>query len=192
MIETPTEPEPTDGCRHVSENSPSRIDGWQPRAERGAAGFGPRARQLQETQARVHPACVACGQNNDRGLALRFCLLDDGGVEAVFPGGQAFEGYAGIVHGGVVASLLDSAMTNCLFAHELVAVTAELKVRFRHPVTTTAPATLRAWLRESYGVLHLVDAELRQDVRVKVRASGKFVERSSIAGDGDERTQPAQ
>jgi acyl-coenzyme A thioesterase PaaI-like protein len=36
-----------------------------------------------------------------------------------------------MLHGGVISSILDGTMTNCLFAHGTVAVTAELRVRFR-------------------------------------------------------------
>ena len=77
--------------------------------------------------------------------------------------------------------MLDGAMTNCLFAHGRVAVTAELTVRYRHPVTVDRPVTVRAWIRESSHNLHRMQAELAQGGRVLVTATAKFLERQ----DGD-------
>jgi acyl-coenzyme A thioesterase PaaI-like protein len=72
---------------------------------------------------------------------------------------------------------MDGAMTNCVFAKGYVAFTAELSVRFQHPVTTGVPATIRAWIDKSYRPLHYLKAELLQDQVTKVTAEGKFMER---------------
>jgi acyl-coenzyme A thioesterase PaaI-like protein len=39
--------------------------------------------------------------------------MADGGVEAHFDCSRIFEGYSHRIHGGVIAALLDGAMTNC-------------------------------------------------------------------------------
>jgi len=75
----------------------------------------------------------------------------------------------------VSAALLDGAMTNCLFAYGIEALTAELNVRYRQPVSAAGTITVRGWLIESHGRLHLLGAELRQDGQVKVTALGKFM-----------------
>ena len=84
--------------------------------------------------------------------------------------------YPHTLHGGVIVSLLDGAMTNCLFAHGLVAVTAELTIRFLRPVGTNREATVRAWLQDSSPTLHRLAAELWQDGKLMARATGKFIE----------------
>jgi len=71
---------------------------------------------MQRMRAKAHSNCVVCSPANGRSLCLKFTASDDGGVEACFHCDRAFEGYAGILHGGVIASLLDGAMTNCMFA----------------------------------------------------------------------------
>ena len=124
----------------------------------------------------VHPNCVVCGANHLSGLQLEFTLLEDGSVQATFDCGEAFQGYPGLLHGGVISSLLDGAMTNCLFASGQQGVTGELKVRFRHPVVINRKATVRAWVDRSMPPLHLLQAELIQDERVKAKARGKFME----------------
>ena len=68
-------------------------------------------------------------------------------------------------------------MTNCLFAHGIVAVTAELSVRFRDPVRTDAFSRITARITRFSSPLHVGEAELEQEGRVKARAAGKFMER---------------
>ena len=126
----------------------------------------------------AHPRCVVCGAENACGMHLAFALLDDGSVEAAFPCGDVFQGYPGLVHGGVISSLLDGAMTNCLFAHGQQGITGELKVRFCYPVRVNRRATVRARIDRSTPPLHVLEAELVQDDQVKARATGKFVQRS--------------
>jgi acyl-coenzyme A thioesterase PaaI-like protein len=132
--------------------------------------------RLKATRVRVHPRCVVCSPANPMGLGQEFALQPDGSVESTFAGSEMFEGYAGLLHGGVTAALLDGAMTNCLFAHGVQALTAELTVRYREPISVRGKMTTHAWLTESHGQLHLLRAELRQDERVKATALGKFVE----------------
>jgi acyl-coenzyme A thioesterase PaaI-like protein len=110
------------------------------------------------------------------GLALRYALQPDGSVAATFLGNCALEGYAGLLHGGVIAAMLDGAMTNCLFANGIRAVTAELKVRYLAPIMAAEPAEVRAWLEESSHLgLFLLRGEIKQGGSLKARANSKFV-----------------
>jgi acyl-coenzyme A thioesterase PaaI-like protein len=124
-----------------------------------------------------HPGCVVCGRGNARGLHLEFVRRPDGSVEGSFRAGAAFEGYPRQMHGGVIAMLLDGAMTNCLFRHGHVAVTAELSVRFRRPVAVDRAATLRAWIERARPPLRRAAAELLQGGRVMATAHAKFLDR---------------
>jgi len=133
------------------------------------------------TSMRVHKNCVVCSPSNDRGLHLQFMLLEDGSVQASFDCGEAFEGYAGSLHGGVISALLDGAMTRCIFAHGHVGVTAELKVRYRHPVIIYHTAIVRGWIRRYSPPLYLMEAELFQDGQVKATATGKFMDQPNLA-----------
>jgi acyl-CoA thioesterase FadM len=69
-------------------------------------------------------------------------------------------------------------MTNCLFAHGIEALTAELTVRYRHPIGVGGNIVVRASLTDSRGELHLLRAELRQEGQVKATALGKFVKKT--------------
>ena len=136
---------------------------------------------LKKIQSQFHSRCVVCGSSNSRGLGLEFVLSEAGVVEAEFFCDEAYEGYQGVLHGGVVSSLLDGAMTNCIFAHGCSAVTAELNVRFRHPVETGRAATVRAWIERNASPLYVVKAELAQAGEVKATATAKFMDQPKLA-----------
>jgi acyl-coenzyme A thioesterase PaaI-like protein len=109
------------------------------------------------------------------GLALRYAAAPDGSVSATFLGNPALEGYEGIMHGGVVAALLDGAMTNCLFAQGIQALTGDLHVRYRSPVRVAEELTVRAWVESSWHELFHLAGEITQAGELKARAQGKFM-----------------
>jgi acyl-coenzyme A thioesterase PaaI-like protein len=130
---------------------------------------------LAALREQAHSWCVMCGYLNPLGLKLEFQPCPDGSVAARFAGGVVFQGYDGMLHGGVIAALLDAAMTNCLFSLGRVAVTAEFTLRYHHPVAAFEPVVVRAHLQRSVLGLHLMHAELVQNDCVKVDATAKFM-----------------
>lgn len=133
---------------------------------------------------KAHRACFVCSPQHLGGLGLRFASQADGSVSAEFPCESTYEGYAGMVHGGIVSALLDGAMTNCLFALGHVAVTADLHVRFRHPVYTGQKAVVRAMLTRDASPLFVLEAQVMQAGQVKATAVGKFMlKNGSTPGD---------
>jgi acyl-coenzyme A thioesterase PaaI-like protein len=127
-------------------------------------------------RAQSHPHCVVCSPDNPRGLHQEFALQPDGSVAGTFYDGEMLEGYPGLLHGGIVAALLDGAMTNCLFTHDIEAFTAELTIRYHAPVAASSATSVRAFLTRSRGRLHLLHAELRQAGDLKATAQAKFLE----------------
>jgi len=133
--------------------------------------------QLARTQRRSHSQCVVCGDG--RGLALNFSVDADGTVRATFECQSAYQGYDGLLHGGVIALLLDGAMTNCLFAHGVAALTAEMKVRYRHPVRIGQPVLILARIVQSSAPLFLLESQLFQSGLQCARGTGKFMQVST-------------
>jgi acyl-coenzyme A thioesterase PaaI-like protein len=70
--------------------------------------------QKGEGEINLHRNCFACVSNNGMGFRLKFHKQEDGSVFRNFFADPKFESYSGIVHRGIVATLLDSAMTHCL------------------------------------------------------------------------------
>jgi uncharacterized protein (TIGR00369 family) len=132
---------------------------------------------LERTQNQAHPLCAICGQANGSGLRLRFVLEEDDTVEAEFDCDDRLQGYEGVLHGGMTSCLLDGAMTNCLFARGLMAVTGKLEIRFRHPICTGRPLKVRAWVERSSPPLHVAKAEIVQDGQPMASAVGRFMEK---------------
>jgi uncharacterized protein (TIGR00369 family) len=118
---------------------------------------------------------MVCGQARQCGLGLHFFLREDDAVEASFECKEKFQGYEGILHGGVTSSLLDGAMTNCLFAHGIAAVTAEMTVRFRHPIVLGSSLVVSARILRSQAPLYMVEAHIVQENQIKAKAVGKFM-----------------
>lgn len=126
-------------------------------------------------RAEWHPLCVACRPIASGGLGLRF-EADEEGVRAEFACAAEFQGYPERVHGGVIAILLDAAMTQALFARGLRGYTVKLQIRYRRPARVGVCATICGRLGESRPPLHLLSAELRQDGEVRASAVGSFWE----------------
>jgi len=129
-----------------------------------------------ELQARLHAQCVLCGADHPQGLGLVFDKHANGQVDAEFSCDRQYQGYTGYLHGGIIAALLDSAMTNCLFAHGRVAMTGELKVRFLKPVSVECTAMVSARLTKSWPPLFYMEADVRQKGCVMAKATAKFME----------------
>lgn len=122
-----------------------------------------------------HDWCLLCGQKNPSSFRLVFEPDDNGGVVAQFHCQERLQGYTGMLHGGVLSALLDAAMTHCLFHQGIRAVTAELTVRFLHPVPHHSVLTIRGWLESSHPKLYRLKSELLHGDQVMARAEAKFL-----------------
>jgi len=89
------------------------------------------------------------------------------------------QGYAGLLHGGVVAALLDAAMTHCLFHRGVTALTGELRVRYLQPVPCEADLTIRARVTRERPPLYRLRAELSRDDAVVAWAEASFLRRDA-------------
>jgi uncharacterized protein (TIGR00369 family) len=132
-------------------------------------------RVLAEVRDVIHPNCRIAGSANPEGLQLKFRMIENGDIEAEFACERRFQGYSEIVHGGVIAAMLDSAMVNSLFARRMNAVTAELNVRYRGPVKLDIPATVRGRIAKVTPRIYYMAAEVLQQGKVCATASAKFM-----------------
>jgi uncharacterized protein (TIGR00369 family) len=132
---------------------------------------------------RVHPNCIVCGAANAKGLQLQFEATDDESARAVFKCDRTYEGYTGILHGGIISSILDGAMGNCMFRRGLTAVTVEMILKFKYPVKTEKEATVTARITRIAHPLYLLEAEIIQDDKIKATARAKFYDRPELADE---------
>lgn len=127
------------------------------------------------TEEPIHQRCFACGRANVDGLKLTFSARGDGKIGANFTLGDAYQGYPGMVQGGIIATVLDSAMTNYLFSQGVTAMTVRLNVQYRQPVLVGELLTVEAELIRKRGRLYELKACLFQAGCLKALASAKFM-----------------
>lgn len=121
--------------------------------------------------------CFGCGDANPNGLRLAFVQIAEDAVAADFLPGRVHEGFAGIVHGGLVTTLLDEAMAWSTFVAGAWAVTAQMEVRFRLPVLVGEPVRAIGRCTPSRGRLIRATGEVRRgsDDELLASATGAFV-----------------
>src|ERR1700683_3625988 len=85
--------------------------------------------------------CFGCGSANASGLHLEFLRAPDGAVVSLPIVPEAFEGHPGYLHGGIIASLLDEAMSKAVRVLGRPSMTRKMEVEYLRPVPSGA--TLR-------------------------------------------------
>ncbi|HWP64511.1 MAG TPA: PaaI family thioesterase [Candidatus Limnocylindria bacterium] len=119
--------------------------------------------------------CFGCSPTNPRGLALRFRRVGDE-MHARYTVPDAFHGAPGVVHGGIVATLLDE--VSCALVALVLdrrVVTGELSVRYERPVPVGEPLDLVARVASrSHPRYVVVDGEVRLGGLRLAGSTGKF------------------
>ena len=82
--------------------------------------------------------CFVCGKENPFGLQVKPDIAPDGAkvrIECTPP--EHFQGWANVMHGGILSTLLDEAITYVgIASFDSPAVTAQLEIRFKNPAPT--------------------------------------------------------
>jgi len=79
--------------------------------------------------------CFACGKKNERGLRLNVETME-GSSRATINFPRYMQGYNGIVHGGLVATVLDELAVYAGVSLGRQYATGEIKIRYKKPVRT--------------------------------------------------------
>ncbi len=97
--------------------------------------------------------CFVCGVENKFGLHIHFYETGPDEVTAEYTVPNQHQGYPGIVHGGIVATMLDEVSSRTVFRGDppRLVVTARLALRYRKPVPVGVPLKLVGRLLEDKG-----------------------------------------
>lgn len=88
---------------------------------------------------------------------------------------EKVQGYDGVMQGGAIAALHDTAMTHCLFSREVHAMTAQLNVRFIKPIPLGTLVQVEAHcLRQKRG-MYLLQSSINVNGECYSRAEAKFM-----------------
>jgi uncharacterized protein (TIGR00369 family) len=84
--------------------------------------------------------CFVCGENNLGGLRLRFEIdKERQTLRTVFVASPVFQGFDGVVHGGIISTLIDEAMAKLSYELGYNTVTVSLEIRFKKPAPILEP-----------------------------------------------------
>ncbi len=107
--------------------------------------------------------CFVCGVDNQVGLSLHFFDNDTGEVRALYTVDSRYNGYPGVVHGGIVAAMLDEAGGRAAMVGnpDRFMMTATLDIRYRKPVPVETPLLLIGRIIRDRGRTAQAHSELR-------------------------------
>ncbi|GAC1335571.1 MAG: hypothetical protein NVSMB17_18620 [Candidatus Dormibacteria bacterium] len=92
----------------------------------------------------TYQQCFVCGQQNDSGLKTVYRQERDR-IVTVFTGEARHQGFPGVVHGGILSTLLDETMGRTALFERAWVMTGRLEVRFRSPAPLGQPLTVSGW-----------------------------------------------
>ncbi len=126
--------------------------------------------------------CFVCSPHNPHGLRLHFGYAD-GEVSATFTPDQWHQGWQGVIHGGILAALLDEAMAYTLFFAGLRGVTVRMNVRYRKAVHAGETIVVSARLSHESPRLADIVGYIRRDDGLAVEASARFMKLGTLHPD---------
>jgi uncharacterized protein (TIGR00369 family) len=122
-------------------------------------------------------SCFVCGESNPFGLNLRF-YEDGDGVRATFTPREEHNGFKGVTHGGLLATVLDEIMVwACAVRTKRFAYCAEMTVRFISPAPPGDKLTVIGRLMENRRgrVFHAGGELLDESGSIIATSTGKYL-----------------
>lgn len=115
--------------------------------------------------------CFICGEQNPIGLRAVFATdPEKGRAETRVRIPEQFQGWQGIVHGGILSALLDEISAQACMARGLQVVTSEMRLRYRKPVPTGSEITVIGEIAGDRRRLIDVRARIELDAQVMAEA----------------------
>ena len=148
-------------------------------------GFPSHARRKQPNSSH----CFACGLENSFGLQIHFY---DNGVDEVVANyvvPDQYQGYPGIVHGGITATILDELVGRAVMADDLnqFMVSAKLTVRYRKPIPIGEPLSMVGKVLRRRGRIAVSRAEIRlPDGTIGAEAEATLVHLTEFDAQADD------
>jgi acyl-coenzyme A thioesterase PaaI-like protein len=119
--------------------------------------------------------CFGCGPENPQGLKLEFSVREEDGVitaTSLLTMTRMHEGPPGYIHGGIIATLLDEAMSKLNRPLNVLAMTRSLSVDYLKPAPLYVP-------------LKLVGTHVKRDGRKVLHSAALMLEDGAVLARGD-------
>jgi acyl-coenzyme A thioesterase PaaI-like protein len=96
--------------------------------------------------------CFACGPRNPRGIHMQVKYAKDStAAESMLALPKEFQGWQDVIHGGILATLLDEIMMHAVWHFAGAGVTLGLEVQFRQPLAPAEMVLVRGSITETKG-----------------------------------------
>lgn len=120
--------------------------------------------------------CYVCGKENPAGLGVDFEIHNESrAISAKFTPSERYQGYEGIVHGGLLSTLLDEAMGKLTVSLGIPAVTVELMVTFKSPAAPGEELFISGRLTKETNKLIQAEAKIERGTVLIAEAKGKLL-----------------
>jgi len=127
--------------------------------------------------------CFICGKDSKTGLKLDFEITEAGAQTSYTPQDE-FEGFKGVVHGGILCALLDEVMWKSINGHTgVITMTAKMEVKFKRPALVGTKLLVKGSVigrRKKFFEAQAVVSDTEGNILAE--ASGLFVEMDRTFG----------
>jgi uncharacterized protein (TIGR00369 family) len=125
--------------------------------------------------------CFVCGENNPNGLRLSFEInREKQTLKTIFIASPTFQGWDGIVHGGMISTLLDEAMAKLVYELGYQAITVSLEIKFKKPAPILKPLSVHGEITEVNKRLIRAKAHIaKEDGTILATGTSTFLRQSS-------------
>ncbi len=117
--------------------------------------------------------CFCCGSENPIGLKLAFEMTPEGRMRTVWTPRREHQGFKDLVHGGLVATVLDEVMIRLIYDMGIKAVTAGMETKLLRPLRAGHAYRFEGWLARDRGRAVMTEAEALDVVTGERVAWGK-------------------
>jgi len=117
--------------------------------------------------------CFVCGISNPIGLKMKFTYSDDT-AQAEFRLPVNFEGYDNIIHGGIVAAILDESMAKIILHKRVKAVTVNITIDYKKPLKPDTKYFVKGSILNIRKKIIETEATIVDNESVYAKASAKF------------------
>ena len=126
---------------------------------------------MMKLKNQYHPHCIF----NSDFIDLKISFSGDGELVGHFDCNKKFQGYCERIHGGIIAGIIDSAMTLFLFGHNIVAYTVRLNIKYSHPVLVEKEAVIKVKFKEKqHDCVYNITSAIYQDNNKLITSDAKF------------------
>ena len=118
--------------------------------------------------------CFVCGRDNPRGFKIKVSYSEaEMAAETELAIPREYQGWAEVIHGGILSTLLDELMAHAVWHFAGPGLTLSMEVRFHAPLKPDEPVRVRGVMHPANGSRRQTEGEIIRLADGQRIASGK-------------------